>query len=136
VIAANQEIGKETGTLLVDASFSNPGNVLRPGQYARVRAEMDRRADAVVVPVRAVQQVQGADQVAVVGAGDKIEIRAVTLGPSAGDVRVVEEGLQAGERVVVEGFLKVRPGMVVKPEPVAASGAAGGQPASASTTPG
>jgi membrane fusion protein (multidrug efflux system) len=118
LLAANQEIGKETGTLLVDVSFPNPGNVLRPGQYARVRAETQERTNAIVVPKRAIQQLQGADQVAVVGDDDKIEFRAVTLGASSGDLRVVQKGLEAGERVVVEGFLKVRPGMLVTPKPV------------------
>jgi membrane fusion protein (multidrug efflux system) len=123
LLAANQEIGKETGTLLVDVSFPNPGNVLRPGQYARVRAETQERSNAIVVPQRAIQQLQGADQVAVVGDDDKVEFRAVTLGASAGDVRVVQKGLKPGERVVVEGFLKVRPGMVVTPKPVEAPAA-------------
>jgi membrane fusion protein (multidrug efflux system) len=127
LLAANQEIGKETGTLLVDASFPNPGNVLRPGQYARVRAETQERTSAIVVPKRAIQQLQGVDQIAVVGDGDKIEFRNVTLGATRGDVRVVEKGLAAGERVVVEGFLKVRPGMVVTPQPVSAPAA--GEPA-------
>jgi membrane fusion protein (multidrug efflux system) len=121
LLAANQEIGKETGTLLVDVSFPNPGSVLRPGQYARVRAETQQRTNAIVVPTRAIQQLQGADQVAVVGQGDKIELRGVTLGMTVGDVRVVEKGVAAGERVVVEGFLKVRPGMVVRPQPAPAS---------------
>jgi membrane fusion protein (multidrug efflux system) len=117
LLAANQEIGKETGTLLVDVSFPNPGNVLRPGQYARVRAETQEKRNAIVVPRRAIQQLQGVDQVAVVADGDKIEFRNVTLGPSQGDIRVVEKGVEPGERVVVEGFLKVRPGMKVTPQP-------------------
>lgn len=123
LLAANQEIGKETGTLLVDVSFPNPGNVLRPGQYARVRAETQDKTNAIVVPKRAIQQMQGADQVAVVGDGDKIEFRPVTLGASSGELRVVQKGLKPGERVVVEGFLKVRPGMVVTPKPVDAPAA-------------
>jgi membrane fusion protein (multidrug efflux system) len=117
LLAANQEIGKETGTLLVDVSFPNPGNMLRPGQYARVRAETQERTNAVVVPRRAIQQLQGVDQIAVVGDGNKVEFRNVTLGPTHGDVRVVQKGIESGERVVVEGFLKIRPGMVVTPEP-------------------
>jgi membrane fusion protein (multidrug efflux system) len=120
VLAVNREVGAETGTLLVDTVFPNPGNLLRPGQYGRVRAEVERRAGAVVVPQRAVQQVQGVDQVAVVGADGKVEIRPVKLGPAVDDVRVVESGLRAGEQVVVEGLLKVRNGMIVQAQAGAA----------------
>lgn len=114
ILAVNREVGLETGTLLVDSLFPNPENLLRPGQYARVRAEVERRVGAVVVPQRAVQQVQGVDQVAVVGAEGKVEIRPVKLGPAVEDLRVVEEGVKSGEQVVVDGLLKVRDGMIVQ----------------------
>jgi membrane fusion protein (multidrug efflux system) len=125
LLAVNREVGLETGTLLVDAEFPNPENLLRPGQYARLRAEVERRADAVLVPQRAVQQLQGADQVAVVGEGDVVEIRTVKLGQRVGEEQVVEEGLRAGERVVVEGLLKVRNRAPVRPETAAQVAAPG-----------
>lgn len=130
VLAVNREVGTETGTLLVDTVFPNPGNLLRPGQYGRVRAEVEHRAGAIVVPQRAVQQVQGADQVAVVDAEGKIEIRGVKLGPAVDDVRIVEAGLKSGERVVVEGLLKVRNGMIVQAQAAGATPPVGaGKPA-------
>jgi membrane fusion protein (multidrug efflux system) len=121
LLAVNREVGAETGTLLVDTVFPNPGNLLRPGQYGRVRAEVERKAGATVVPQRAVQQVQGVDQVAVVGSDGKVEIRPVKLGVVEGDWRVVESGVKSGEQVVVEGLLKVRNGMIVQAQAAGAT---------------
>ncbi len=119
VSAIGREIDPRTGTLIIEALFPNPGNVLRPGGYAKVRAVVEERADAVVVPQRAVQDVQGQAQVAVIGANDVAEWRNVVAGPRSGDDWVIESGLQAGERVVVEGVQKVRSGMRVLPQPYA-----------------
>jgi membrane fusion protein (multidrug efflux system) len=110
-------VDPRTGTITVKAEFPNPGNLLRPGQYARVRAETDVQKGALVVPQRAIQDLQGLSQLAVVGADDKIEVRTVTKGPASGDLQVITKGVAAGERVVVEGFQKVRPGMLVVAKP-------------------
>jgi membrane fusion protein (multidrug efflux system) len=106
-------VDPRTGTITVKGVFPNPGNLLRPGQYARVRVETEQREGALLVPQRAVVDLQGQKQLVVVGADDKVEIRNVKLGPTWQNQVVVESGVAAGERVVVEGTQKVRPGMVV-----------------------
>ena len=110
---AGREIDPRTGTITVKGVFPNPQQLLRPGQYARVRVETSRLANAVVVPQRAIQDLQGTAQIAVVGAEDKIDLRTVVTGPSWGTLRVITTGVAAGDRIVVEGFQKVRPGMTV-----------------------
>ena len=97
-----------------------PSQLLRPGQYARVRVETDVARGALVVPQRALQDLQGLAQLAVVGADDKVEVRTVKKGASWGTLQVVTKGVAAGERVIVEGFQKVRPGMMVAPKPAPA----------------
>jgi membrane fusion protein (multidrug efflux system) len=114
---AGREIDPRTGTITVKADFPNPGPMLRPGQYARIRAVGDVARGAVVVPQRALQDLQGMAQLTVVGANDEVEVRTVATGPRWGTLQVVTQGLAAGERVVVEGFQKVRPGMKVAPKP-------------------
>ena len=109
-----------TGTLKLAIMFPNPGNVLRPGQYAKVRAVMSSIPGAVVVPQRAVNELQGNFQVAVVGADNKVSIRTVKPGVKTGSIVVITEGVQPGERVVVEGLQKVKAGMTVTPKPVSA----------------
>ena len=106
-----------TGTIDVQAEFPNPQNLLRPGQFAKVRAITSRLPGALVIPQRAVRDLQGLSQVAVVGAEDKVTFKNVTLGPATGSDYVVTAGLAAGERVVIEGLQKIRDGAVVKPEP-------------------
>ena len=113
----------KTGTINVQAEFPNPKRILRSGQFARVRATVDQRADAVLVPVLAVQDQQGAKIVLVVEGGDKVGLRPVTLDERVGDLYIVAKGLKAGERVIVEGGQKVRPGMQVKPEKASADAA-------------
>jgi len=117
---AGREVDPRTGTIMVKADFPNPGQVLRPGQYARVRVETDVAKDALVVPKRAVQELQGLAQLTLVDGDDKIELRTVTTGTTWGTLEVVTKGVSAGERIVVEGFQKVRPGMVVAPKPAPA----------------
>jgi membrane fusion protein (multidrug efflux system) len=107
--------------------FPNPDRLLRPGQYARVRAATGVRRGAILVPQRAVSELQGSYQVAVVGADNRVEIRPVETADRTGPFWVVTKGLSAGERIVIEGTQKVRPGAVVDPKPVAA---AAGSPAS------
>lgn len=119
-IAASQAIDPETGTYTVEAAFPNPDGLLLPGQFARVRAPYTTLENAVVVPRRAVSELQGRYRVYVVDAANQVELRDVTLGPVKDTDQVVESGLEAGERVIVEGIQKVRPGMTVAPAPASA----------------
>ncbi len=128
VSVAGLAVDATTGTINVQGIFPNPTNLLRPGQYARVRAVTDSLPGALVIPQRAVRDLQGQSQVAVVGADDKVEFKNVKLGPSTGSDYVVDEGLRAGERVVVEGLQKIRDGMTVKPVAVQAPIAEAGKP--------
>jgi membrane fusion protein (multidrug efflux system) len=116
-----------TGTIDAQGLFPNPNNLLRPGQFAKVRAVTDRIPAAIVIPQRAVRDLQGLTQVAVVDAEDKVSFKTVKLGPATGSDYVVASGLAAGERVVTEGLQKVRDGTVVKPAASAASSAASGE---------
>jgi membrane fusion protein, multidrug efflux system len=118
---ADREVDPKTGAIRMAGIFSNPGNLLRPGQYGRVRAVTNIKEEALLVPQRAVSELQGIYQVAVVGADNKISIRSVKLGEKSGSMWVVNEGLHAGESVVAEGTLKVRPGMTVSPKPFVAA---------------
>jgi membrane fusion protein (multidrug efflux system) len=113
----DRQVDVGTGTLRVAALFPNPGNVLRPGQYGRVRATAGVRRDAMLVPQRAVMELQGSYQVAVVGEDNKVAVRPVRLGERLGNLWVVEEGVRPGERVIVEGVQKVRNGVTVNPKP-------------------
>jgi membrane fusion protein (multidrug efflux system) len=114
---ANREIDRQTGTILVQALFPNPDAILRPGLYAKVRAATETVRGALVVPERAVQEIQGTYQVAVVGAGDTVALRTVKTGPQLDGLWVVTEGLQPGERVVTQGLQKVKDGIVVSAKP-------------------
>jgi len=118
-VIANRNVDVKTGTIQVEGVFPNPKHLLRPGQYAKVRAATDIKKGALLVPQRAVTELQGFFQVAVVGQGDKIDIRPVQTGERSGSLWIIEKGLSAGERVVVEGLQKVKPGMVVSPKPAA-----------------
>lgn len=119
-----REVDPRTGTLTVEGYFPNPGNVLRPGGYAKVRAVIDNLPDALVVPQPAVKDFQGTMQVAVVTSENKVEMRNVATGPLSGLDRVILDGLKPGERVIVEGLQKVRGGMSVAPKPFVAPTAA------------
>jgi RND family efflux transporter MFP subunit len=115
-IALDRQVDVTTGTVLARGVFPNPGNVLRPGQYAKVRAVVDVKKNALLVPQRAVQEIQGIQQIAVVKADDTVDVRTVQLGARFGSQWIVSEGLKPGERVVVEGGDRVRPGQKVRPE--------------------
>jgi membrane fusion protein (multidrug efflux system) len=117
---AGRQVDAKTGTIQIAALFPNPGNILRPGQYARVRALSQTRKGAVLAPQRSVTELQGNFQVAVVRADNKVAIRPVKVGERVGSLWVIKEGLKPGERVVVEGIQKVKDGMPVNPKPVAA----------------
>jgi membrane fusion protein (multidrug efflux system) len=118
LVFVDRNVDPQTGTILLEAAFPNPGGIVRPGQYARVRAAVDLKKGAILVPQRAVSELQGIYNVAVVGGDDTVEIRMVKPGQRIGTLWVVDSGLKAGERVVVEGLQKVRPGVKVKPETV------------------
>src|SRR5215468_8259719 len=109
-VALDRQVDVTTGTVLARGVFPNPGNVLRPGQYAKVRVVVDVKKGALLVPQRAVQDVQGINQVAVVGADDTVEVRKVKTDARVGPLWIISEGLKPGERVVVEGGERVRPG--------------------------
>ena len=97
--------------------FPNPGNILRPGQFAKIRALIETQKGALLVPQRAVNELQGRFQVAVVGPDNKVDLRWVKVGERAGSLWVIDEGLKPGERVIVEGIQKVKAGMPVTPKP-------------------
>ena len=114
-LLVNREVDTRTGTIQVRAEFPNPGNVLRPGQYARIRAVTEVRKGALVIPQRAIFELQGVNQVGVVGPDNLVTIKSVQLGPQLADVWIVESGLQAGDSVIVDGLQRVKNGMTVAP---------------------
>jgi membrane fusion protein, multidrug efflux system len=114
---ADRQVDPKTGAIRMAGLFPNPGNALRPGQYGRVRAVTKVKEAALLVPQRAVTELQGTYQVAVVEPDKKVSFRTVKLGERSGSMWVVEDGLKPGETVVAEGTLKVRPGMVVNTKP-------------------
>jgi membrane fusion protein, multidrug efflux system len=118
LVFVDRNVDAATGTILMEAAFPNPGAIVRPGQYARVRAAVDLKKAAILVPQRAVSELQGIYNVAVVGGDDTVEIRMVTPAQRIGNLWVIDAGLKAGDRVVVEGVQKVRTGVKVKPEVV------------------
>ncbi|MEO8049966.1 MAG: efflux RND transporter periplasmic adaptor subunit [Acidobacteriota bacterium] len=111
------QVDPKTGTLELQARFANPQHVLLPGQFGKVRFETNVRKNVVLVPQRAIQQLQSTQTILTVGADDKVQLKTITTSDRVGDAWVVEQGLIPGERVIVEGTLKVRPGMVVHPMP-------------------
>jgi len=114
---ADRQINESTGAIRMAALFPNPDDILRPGGYGRVRAVIRTEHNALVVPQRAVSELQGGYQVAVVDRENKVSIRPVKVGDTSGSEWVIAEGLKPGERVVAEGVQKVRPGMTVNPKP-------------------
>jgi membrane fusion protein (multidrug efflux system) len=111
------QVDPKTGTLELQASFPNPLRRLLPGQFGRVHVQVEERKNALLVPQRAVQQLQNMQTVYTVGPDNKVQTRAVTTAERVGDQWVVEQGLKPGDRVIVEGQLKVRPGALVQPLP-------------------
>ncbi|MBI5605881.1 MAG: efflux RND transporter periplasmic adaptor subunit [Deltaproteobacteria bacterium] len=114
---ADRQVDLRTGTIKVAALFKNPGNVLRPGQFARIRARIMVKKGALLVPQRAVIELQGKYQAAVVGPDNKVSIRQVKAAERVGNLWVIEEGLNPGEQVVIEGLQKIKDGMVVATRP-------------------
>ncbi len=124
IYAADRQISLTTGALRVEGLFPNPNNALRPGEFGRIRVKFDLASGALLVPQKAVMELQGSYQVAVVEADNKVHIHPVRVGERSGALWIIQEGLEPGQRVVVEGIQKVREGSVVNvtnapPEPVA-----------------
>jgi RND family efflux transporter MFP subunit len=117
VLLADRQVDASTGTIRIVAVFPNPGNVLRPGQYGRVRIETGMKKGALLLPQSAVGQLQGSYQVAVVGGDHKVNMRTVKAGEKIKTMWVIDEGLNPGEQVVVEGLQKLRDGLLVTPKP-------------------
>jgi len=119
------QVDPKTGTLELQASFPNPQHTLLPGQFGKVRVETDLRRNVVLVPQRAIQQLQSEQTVLVVGSGNIVELRPIVTAERVGESWIVPQGLKPGDRIIVEGQLKVRPGGRVKPVPYRASHAPG-----------
>jgi membrane fusion protein, multidrug efflux system len=118
IVAANRQVDPSTGTIQIQALFPNPDGSLRPGQYGRIRLRrQDAGQNALVVLEKALIQVQGTYSLAVVGADNKVQQRRVEVGPSNGELRIINSGVGVGERVVVEGLQQARDGAVVNPQP-------------------
>jgi len=122
ILLADRQVDPNTGTIRIVAAFPNPGNVLRPGQYGRVRVETGMKKGALLTPQSAVAQSQGSYQVAVIGSDRKVSMRAVKPGQTVGTMWVIDEGLKPGEQVVVEGLQRVKEGSLVTPKPAKLSG--------------
>ena len=120
VRTADRQVDVQTGTLTVKGEFANPGNLLRPGQYARVRAVVEERKGALLIPQRAISELQGSYMVGVVKSDGTADVRAVVAGPRLGKMWVIEKGLEPGDQVIVEGLQFVRPGAKVNAKPAPA----------------
>ena len=122
---ADRQVNAFTGAIRIAGVFPNPNNLLRPGGYGRVRASVRNYQGALLVPQRAVMELQGSYQIAVVGPDNKVHIHSVKVGDRVGTQWIITEGVKPGEQVVVEGQLKVREGSPVKPMPVETANAGG-----------
>jgi membrane fusion protein (multidrug efflux system) len=114
---ADRQVDQATGAIQLTGLFPNPGNRLRPGQYGKVHAAIGTSVGALLIPQRAVTELQGAYQVAVVDDKNTVSIQQVKVGEKSGTMWVISEGLKAGERVIAEGTQKARPGVQVSPKP-------------------
>ena len=112
---ANRQVNVQTGTILIQGLFPNPDYILRPGLYAKIRTAADTVRGALLIPQAAVLETQGQYQVAVVGADNRVSLRTVKTGKQVGSLRIIEDGVKPGERVVTEGLQRVSDGMEVKP---------------------
>jgi RND family efflux transporter MFP subunit len=119
--ASDRQIDPNTGTLQIAATFPNPQGLLRPGQYGRVRAVVRVVKDALLVPMRALNELQGGYQIATVDEANKAHLQTVQLGPQVGSFAVIEQGLKPTDKVIVDGFAKVREGAPVNPKPYQAA---------------
>jgi RND family efflux transporter MFP subunit len=118
ILLVDRQVDPNTGTIRIVAAFPNPGNILRPGQFGRVRVETNMKKDALLLPQSAVMDLQGSYQVAVVGSDHKVSMRTVKPGATVGTMWVIDQGLKPGEQVVVQGLQQLREGTLVAPKPV------------------
>lgn len=118
VVFVDRQMNQETGAIRIAASFPNPGNVLRPGQYGRVSAETEILHDALLVPQIAVQELQGIEQVYLAGPGNHVHVVNVTLGAQHGSDWIVKEGLHPGDRVITDNLQKLKEGVPVAPQQI------------------
>ena len=118
MVFVDRNVDAVTGTIMAEVAFPNPDQILRPGQYGRVRARIEQRKGAILVPQRAVQETQGVFSVMALGEENAVEQRLVTPGERIGSLWVISSGLRSGDRVVIEGLQKVRPGTKVSPRTV------------------
>ena len=114
---AGRQVNQSTGAIEATGLFPNPGNILRPGQYGKVRVAVETLPGALLVPQQAVSELQGSYEVAAVDGNDAVSIKPIHVGDQVGSLWVVRDGLNAGDRVIVDGIQKVAPGMHVKPKP-------------------
>jgi membrane fusion protein (multidrug efflux system) len=121
IVFVDRQVNPETGTIQMAGSFPNPQNLLRPGQFGRIKAETEVRHDALLIPQRAVNELQGSYQVAVVDSNNTVQIRSVALGPQLGSDLIITSGINPDERVVTEGVSKLKDGMRVSPQSTAAA---------------
>ncbi len=131
ILYTDRQVDITTGSIRIASSFPNPENILRPGQFGRIRAATEQVSGALLVPQRAVNELQGTYQLAVVGDGNKVSIRSVKVGDRVGEQWIIQDGVKPGEMVIVEGLQKVRDGAVVKPKEQAAGPGAGATPVTA-----
>jgi membrane fusion protein (multidrug efflux system) len=117
ILLTDRQVDNNTGTIRLVAAFPNPGNILRPGEYGRVRIQTSTKKGALLVPQSAVRELQGGYQVAIVGADKKASIRPVRAGEKVGTMWVIDEGLNPADQVVVEGIANVKDGAAVVPKP-------------------
>ena len=118
--ALDRQVDIKTGAILVQIQFPNPGNILRPGGFGSVSTVTSTQSGALLIPQRAVSEVQGGFMVALVGSDNKVHIEPIKIGPKSGDMWIVTDGLKVGERIVADGIQKVQDGIVVNPKPYVA----------------
>jgi membrane fusion protein (multidrug efflux system) len=128
IVFVDRQINAQTGTIRIAGTFVNPQRLLRPGQFGRIKAETDVRHDALVIPQRAVNELQGSYQVAVVTSDNTVQIRNVVLGPQLGASWIIMSGIKPHERVVTEGVAKLKDGMRVAPQSTTVTASAPPQP--------
>jgi RND family efflux transporter MFP subunit len=116
IVFVDRQVNPQTGTIQIAGSFPNPQNLLRPGQFGRIKAETEVLHDALLIPQRAVNELQGSYQVAVVDSSNTVQIRNVALGPQLGSDLIITSGIKPNERVVTEGVAKLKDGMRVSPK--------------------
>ncbi len=117
VVFVDRQLNSQTGAIRIAAAFPNPGNILRPGQFGRIKAETRILQNAILVPQVAVSEFQGQEQVYTVGANNTVHVNTVTLGPQYGNSWVIENGIQRGALVVIDNLQKLREGAPVSPQP-------------------